>query len=60
MTVLADLPEILTVEDVADWLHVSPSSVRRAAAQGQLPGVRIGSLWRFHRDTLARTIGADA
>lgn len=54
------LPEILSSEDVARWLHVSPTQVRRLAAAGEIPGVQIGSLWRFSRQALEQWIGGAA
>lgn len=48
-----DLPEILTADEVADWLRLSPATVRRLAAAGEMPGLRLGAKqWRFHRDAL--------
>ena len=45
-------PDILTVEEAAEYLRVSPSTVRRMARTGLLPGVRIGRQWRFSRRQL--------
>ena len=37
----------LTLDDVAQFLKVSPHTVRRLAAKGELPGRKIGNKWRF-------------
>ncbi len=44
-----EAPDLLTVVEVARRLRVSPDTVRRLALNGELPGVRVGSLYRFHR-----------
>jgi excisionase family DNA binding protein len=41
-----DLP-VLIVDDAADRLRVSPSSIRRLVAAGVLPHHRVGGLLRF-------------
>jgi excisionase family DNA binding protein len=40
-------PEILTVSEVAAYLHVHPSTIYRLLRAHQLPAFRIGSDWRF-------------
>ncbi len=35
-------PEWLTVEQVADWLHVSTKTIRRYIEDGSLPAVNLG------------------
>ena len=49
------LPQLLTVEDVAAWLRLSPRAVQRLAQSGELPAVRIdGRRYRFPAADLAR------
>lgn len=45
-------PEILTVDQVADLLHLHSMTVYRLAKEGRLPGFKVGGRWRFHRNTL--------
>jgi excisionase family DNA binding protein len=42
-------PDVLTLEEVAELLSVSPEEVAALAAGGELPGRRIGDAWRFAR-----------
>lgn len=56
----AELPDVLTASQVGEWLQLSPSSVRRAAERGELPGVRIGGIWRFSRDRIASLLDTQA
>jgi excisionase family DNA binding protein len=46
-------PEILTIKQVAELLQVSPDTVYKLAANGELRGRKIGRLWRFPRDVIA-------
>lgn len=39
--------EIVDLEGMAEVLHVSVATVRRKAEEGSIPGMKIGSLWRF-------------
>jgi len=40
-------PPLWTVEQVAGFLQVQCSTVRRMAREGHLPAMRIGKAWRF-------------
>jgi excisionase family DNA binding protein len=41
--------EVLTVDDVADYLKLHKQTVSRMAQRGELPGVLIAKRWRFKR-----------
>ena len=43
----ADRPELLTPAEVGELLRVTPQTVRRLCAAGDLPAVRIGGQWRI-------------
>ena len=45
----ASEPDLLTVEEVAQYLRVKRSSVYEWAQAGKIPAAKIGRLWRFHR-----------
>ena len=42
----------MTVEEVAEYLRVKPSSVYEWAKNGKMPAAKVGRLWRFHRDEI--------
>ena len=42
----------LTIEDVAGYFGVTPTTVYRLAQKGELPGFKIGSQWRFSQEML--------
>ncbi len=45
-------PEIMTIEDVAEFLRLPLSSAYKLAHAGKIPGQKVGRHWRFHRQTL--------
>ncbi len=45
---------ILTVEDVAEYLRVHPSTIYRLVKRKQLPAFKVGSDWRFNRESIDR------
>ena len=46
------MPEIMTTEEVASLLRVTPHHVRNLAKAEQIPHMRIGKEYRFVRDEL--------
>lgn len=40
---LSDLPDLLTIREVADLLRVSPLTIKRWGKKGKLPAIRINS-----------------
>ena len=41
------LSEVLTVDEVAAYLKVHPSTIYRLMRHNALPGFKVGSDWRF-------------
>ena len=41
--------ELMTVNEVAEYLNVSRSKIHHLARNGNLPGFRVGHKWRFER-----------
>ena len=41
--------EVMTAEQLAEFLQVDVKTVRGLAARGELPGKRVGRHWRFSR-----------
>ena len=44
--------QLLTVEEAAAYLRVTPATVYRLLRAGKLPGVRVGRQWRVRRTAL--------
>ena len=51
--VTAEQPEYLPTAHVAVMLNVTPQTVRDHIHSGELRGIRVGRLFRVHRDDLA-------
>lgn len=45
--------DVMTLEEVADYLKVSTAATHRAIKEQKLPGRNIGGEWRFLRDAVA-------
>jgi excisionase family DNA binding protein len=43
------MPDVLTLEELADYLRLSKETIERQVMQGQIPGRRIEDTWRFLR-----------
>jgi excisionase family DNA binding protein len=49
------MPEqLLTVEQVAEYLNVDKFTVYRLLADKKLPGFKVGNQWRFKRSMVER------
>ena len=46
-------PELLTIDETAEFLRVSDKTVRRMLNDGRLKGVNIGRQWRIPKEALA-------
>lgn len=47
-----EMKRLLTPEEVAEHLAVSPKSIREWLRQGKLKGIRVGRLWRIRERDL--------
>jgi excisionase family DNA binding protein len=48
----SDMAKVLTLEELADYLKVHPSTVYRLLRKSELPGFKIGSDWRFNQESV--------
>jgi excisionase family DNA binding protein len=56
----AAVPEVLTLKEAAEFLHVDPLVLKDMARRQAIPGRRIGVRWRFSRSALVAWLaGAD-
>jgi excisionase family DNA binding protein len=44
--------DVLTIDDLADYLKISKSTLYKLAQDGTLPGQKVGKRWRFHKDAI--------
>lgn len=45
---------VLTLEEVASYLRVHPSTIYRLLKKNQLPAFKVGSDWRFNVESIDR------
>lgn len=45
-------PEVLTIQEAADFLRVSRSTLYKLVQAGKVPGKKVGRHWRFRKKTL--------
>ncbi len=50
------MDEILTVQEVADYLKVSRTTVWRWCNEGKLPAIKIGGGWRIQRSEMEKVL----
>ena len=50
--VTAEIPDVLTVEEVATWLRINRKTVYEAAKGGQIPCCKVGRILRFSRQAV--------
>ena len=53
----ADLPPVLTVDEVAAFLRTGRSATYEAVRVGQIPSIRVGRKIRVSRDQLLAALG---
>ena len=46
---MAEQHEVMTLEEVAQFLRVSERTVQRLIADGSLTGLKVGRQWRFRQ-----------
>ncbi len=46
------MAEVLTAEELAEYLGVHYRTVLHLAREGSLPGRRVGNSWRFHKQAI--------
>lgn len=56
---LDDLPDLLTIREVAQLLRVSPLTIKRWGKKGKLPAIRINSRGdrRYKKEVVTRLLG---
>ncbi|MCD9501972.1 helix-turn-helix domain-containing protein [Photobacterium phosphoreum] len=50
--------QILTLKELASYLKLAEKTAYRLAADGKLPGFKVGGSWRFKREDLEAWIEA--
>ena len=51
-----DMKKWLTLEQIADYLQMSTSSIYKMAQAGKIPGYKVGRQWRFKIEEIDKWI----
>ena len=52
MTKKANIDEILTLNELCQYLKIPKSTVYKLCQEGRIPGQKVGRHWRFRRATI--------
>ena len=52
----SQVPEILTVKQLADYLQMDEHTIYRLAKSGKIPAMKIGAEWRFKKNLIDKWI----
>ena len=50
------LTKIMTTKEVSEYLKLHEITILKYAAQGKIPAIRIGRVWRFNKEVIDRWI----
>ncbi len=48
---------VLTIDELAEYLKLSKSTLYKLAQEGKVPGQKVGRHWRFHKAVIDRWLG---
>lgn len=51
--------QIMTTKEVAEYLKLHEITICKYAADGKIPAIRIGRVWRFDKEAIDRWIGGE-
>ena len=52
MNSMQENSEIMTIDEVADFLKLSKITIYKLVKKGDIPAFRVGNSWRFQRDKI--------
>ena len=51
------MAQIMTTKELAEYLKLHGITICKYAADGRIPAIRIGRVWRFDKDAIDKWIG---
>ncbi len=51
--------DIMTIKDVAEYLKLKENTAYKLAAEGKIPGFKVGGSWRFKRSEIEKWIDTE-
>jgi len=50
--------DVMTIKEVSEYLKLAEKTAYRLAAEGKIPGFKVGASWRFRKSKIDRWITA--
>ena len=50
------MPEIMTTKEMAEYLRLHQITICKFAAEGKIPAIRVGRVWRFDKEAIDKWI----
>ncbi|MCA3585549.1 MAG: helix-turn-helix domain-containing protein [Phenylobacterium sp.] len=50
--------DVMTIKEVSEYLKLAEKTAYRLAAEGKIPGFKVGASWRFRKSEIDRWITA--
>ena len=50
------MPEIMTTKEITEYLRLHQITNCKYAAEGEIPAIRIGKVWRFNKEAIDKWI----
>jgi len=50
------MAEIMTTKELAEYLRLHQITICKFAAQGTIPAIRVGRVWRFNKEAIDKWI----
>lgn len=54
-----NVPDVMTLTEVAEYLRIPRSTAYKLAQEGKIPGQKVGRHWRFRRAVVEQWLGED-
>jgi len=51
------MTDLMSAQELAEYLGLSYRTVLELAKKGEVPGTRFGNTWRFHRAVIEKMLG---
>lgn len=53
------MPQIMTTKELAKYLKLHEITICKYAAEGKIPAIRIGRVWRFDKEAIDKWISGE-
>ena len=50
------MSELMSAKEVADYFSIPENTIYKFAAQGKIPALRVGRVWRFDKKTVDKWV----